>query len=101
VLTKLFQGLMLHKLLAAHKAGRLTFFGQHAHLADRKAFAAYLAPLRRIKWYVYSKLRRPCAARRGRGRSRPAGRSRPGSRRPTCPSAACLVSACFSPLRVP
>jgi predicted Zn-ribbon and HTH transcriptional regulator len=55
VLTKLFQGLMLAKLLAAHKAGRLTFFGQHAHLAARKAFAAYLAPLRRINWYVYSK----------------------------------------------
>jgi len=55
VLTKLFQGLMLQKLLAAHKAGRLTFFGQHANLAARKAFAAYLAPLRRIKWYVYSK----------------------------------------------
>src|SRR6202043_912512 len=55
VLTKLFQGLMLAKLLAAHKAGRLIFFGQHAHLAERKAFAAYLAPLRRIKWYVYSK----------------------------------------------
>ena len=55
VLTKLFQGLMLAKLLAAHKAGRLTFFGQHAHLAERKALAAYLAPLRRIKWYVYSK----------------------------------------------
>ena len=55
VLTKLFQGLMLAKLLAAHKAGRLTFFGQHAHLAARKAFADYLAPLRRINWYVYSK----------------------------------------------
>ncbi len=55
VLTKLFQGLMLHKLLAAHKAGRLTFFGQHARLAERKAFAAYLAPLRRITWHVYSK----------------------------------------------
>ena len=55
VLTKLFQGLMLAKLLAAHKDGRLTFFGQHAHLAERKAFAAYLAPLRSIKWYVYSK----------------------------------------------
>ena len=55
VLTKLFQGLMLAKLLAAHKDGRLTFFGQHAHLAERKAFAAYLAPLRRIKWYVYAK----------------------------------------------
>jgi Putative transposase/Transposase zinc-binding domain len=55
VLKKLFQGLMLAKLLAAHKAGRLIFFGQHAHLAERKAFAAYLAPLRKIKWYVYSK----------------------------------------------
>jgi hypothetical protein len=55
VLAKLFPGLMLHKLLAAHKAGQLKFVGQHAHLAERKAFAAYLAPLRRIKWHVYSK----------------------------------------------
>jgi hypothetical protein len=55
VLTKLFQGLMLAKLLAAHKAGRLSFFGPHAHLAERRAFAAYLAPLRRITWYVYAK----------------------------------------------
>jgi hypothetical protein len=38
---------MLAKLIAAHKAGRLTFFGQHAYLAERKAFAAYLAPLRK------------------------------------------------------
>src|SRR6476659_5108439 len=29
--------------------------GRPAHLAERKAFAAYLAPLRRINWYVYSK----------------------------------------------
>jgi hypothetical protein len=55
VFSKLFRGLMLVKLLAAHKAGQLKFFGQHAHLADRKAFAAYLAPLRRRKWYLYSK----------------------------------------------
>jgi hypothetical protein len=27
----------------------------HAHLAERKAFAAYLAPLRRSTWYVYAK----------------------------------------------
>src|SRR6266852_3152223 len=52
VLTKLFQGRMLAKLLAAHNAGRLKFFGQHAHLAARKAFAAYLAPLRRITWHA-------------------------------------------------
>jgi hypothetical protein len=55
VLTALFQGRMLAKLLAAHRAGKLTFFGPHAHLAERKAFAAYLAPLRRITWYVYAK----------------------------------------------
>jgi predicted Zn-ribbon and HTH transcriptional regulator len=55
VFSKLFRGLMLGKLLAAHKAGQLKFFGQHAHLAERKAFAAYLAPLRRRKWYLYSK----------------------------------------------
>ena len=55
VFSKLFRGRMLVKLLAAHKAGQLKFFGQHAHLAERKAFAAYLAPLRRRKWYVYSK----------------------------------------------
>ncbi len=48
-------GLMLAKLLAAHQAGQLQFFNQYAHLAERKAFARYLAPLRRRKWYVYSK----------------------------------------------
>ena len=55
VFSKLFRRLMLQKLLAAHKAGQLQFFGQHAHLAAREAFAVYLAPLRRLKWYVYSK----------------------------------------------
>ena len=55
VFSKLFRGRMLAKLLAAHKAGQLKFFGQHTHLAERKAFAAYLAPLRKRKWYVYSK----------------------------------------------
>ena len=46
---------MLAKLLAAHKAGKLQFFNQYAHLAERRAFALYLAPLRRRNWYVYSK----------------------------------------------
>src|SRR6202043_2229755 len=55
VFSKLFQGLMLHKLVAAHKAGQLEFFGHHSALAERKAFAAYLAPLRKIKWHVYCK----------------------------------------------
>src|ERR1700674_5627094 len=46
---------MLEMLLAAHDAGRLQFFGDHAHLADEAAFRAYLAPLHRTKWFVYSK----------------------------------------------
>ena len=55
VLSCLFQRLFLHKLLAAHRAGRLTFFGAHAHLNNTRAFAAYLAPLHKTKWYVYGK----------------------------------------------
>ncbi|HEY2534999.1 MAG TPA: IS91 family transposase, partial [Xanthobacteraceae bacterium] len=55
VFSKLFRGLMLAKLLAAHKAGQLQFFNQYAHLTEPTAFARYLAPLRRRNWYVYSK----------------------------------------------
>jgi hypothetical protein len=43
------------RLSAAHKASQLQFFGQHAHLAQPKAFAAYLAPSRKIEWYLYLK----------------------------------------------
>jgi Putative transposase/Transposase zinc-binding domain len=55
VLSKLFRRLMLEKLAVAHKAGQLRFFGSHAHLADAKAFAAFLAPLRNKRWFVYAK----------------------------------------------
>jgi hypothetical protein len=55
VLSRLFRRLFLEKLLAAHKAGRLKFFGDHTTLADAQAFAAYLAPLRRAEWVVYAK----------------------------------------------
>jgi hypothetical protein len=55
VLSKLFRRLMIEKLAAAHKAGRLRFFGEHAHLAAADAFAAFLAPLKKTKWFVYSK----------------------------------------------
>src|SRR5262249_6933741 len=55
VFSKLFRRLMLEKLLAAHKAADLQFFGKYAPLAEHKAFAAYLAPLRSIDWYVYTK----------------------------------------------
>jgi hypothetical protein len=55
VLSRLFRRLFLTMLLAAHKAGRLQFFGNHTALADARAFAAYLAPLRRAEWVVYAK----------------------------------------------
>lgn len=55
VLSKLFRRLMLEKLVAAHQAGKLIFFGEHAHLACDKAFAAFLAPIKRTRWFVYSK----------------------------------------------
>ena len=47
VLSRLFRRLFLEKLVAAHQAGQLQFFGNHAALADAQAFAAYLAPLRK------------------------------------------------------
>jgi hypothetical protein len=55
VLSKLFRRLMLEKLAAAHTAGKLIFFREHAHLAEEKAFAAFLAPQKRIRWFVYCK----------------------------------------------
>ena len=59
VLSKLFRRLMITKLVTAHAAGQLTFHGAHAALVNTKAFATYLAPLRRTRWYVYTK--RPLA----------------------------------------
>ena len=47
VLSCLFRGSFLAKLVAAHRAGRLEFFGVHARLDDIRAFKAYLAPLRK------------------------------------------------------
>src|SRR5436309_11923639 len=55
VLSCLFRRLLLEKLVAAHAAGELQFFGDHAKLADSKTFAAYLRPLRNRKWVVYCK----------------------------------------------
>ena len=55
VLSRLFRGLFLARLRAAHQAGRLKFFGAHAHLDDGRAFKAYLAPLRNSEWVVYAK----------------------------------------------
>jgi Putative transposase len=55
VLSRLFRRLFLNALSAAHKAGRLNFFGDHAPLANPQAFAAYLAPTRTAEWVVYAK----------------------------------------------
>ena len=55
VLSLLFRRLFLEKLVAAHRAGELQFFGNHAALTDARAFAAYLAPLRNSKWVVDSR----------------------------------------------
>ena len=55
VLSRLFRRLFLERLTAAHQAGRLCFFGKHRCLADAKAFARTLAPLRKIEWVVYAK----------------------------------------------
>ena len=55
VLSRLFRRLFLEKLVAAHQAGRLSFFGDHAFLAAAQSFAAYLAPLRKAEWVVYAK----------------------------------------------
>src|SRR6266487_4547558 len=55
VLSALFRRLMLERLAAAHAAGKLAFFGVHAHLACAKAFAAFLVPIRTKRWFVYAK----------------------------------------------
>ena len=55
VLSRLFRRLFLEQLAAAHQADQLHFFADQAKLADAQAFAAYLAPLRKIEWAVYAK----------------------------------------------
>ena len=55
VLSRLFRRLFLDGLVKLHRDGRLAFFGDHAGLADRTAFDAFLAPLRKIEWVVYAK----------------------------------------------
>ena len=55
VLSRLFRRLFLKMLAVAHEADRLMFFGDHAALADRARFAAFLAPLRKAEWVVYAK----------------------------------------------
>src|SRR5258708_14850332 len=55
VLSALFRRLLLQMLVAAHDAGRLQFFGEHARLPDNAAFDTYLPPPREIDRVVYAK----------------------------------------------
>jgi predicted Zn-ribbon and HTH transcriptional regulator len=55
VLSRLFRRLFLGRLAALHQAGRLSFFGNDAHLAGAKSFAALLAASRKTEWVVYAK----------------------------------------------
>jgi len=55
VLSRLFRRLFVEGLMALHRAGNLSFFGDLAGLSDADEFAAYLAPLRKIEWVVYAK----------------------------------------------
>jgi Putative transposase/Transposase zinc-binding domain len=55
VLSRMFRGKMLSMLKAAHEAGRLEFFGDHAGLADKAAFKAWLEPLYKTNWHVHAK----------------------------------------------
>jgi hypothetical protein len=54
-LSRLFRRLFLAMLDTAHRAGQLQFFGEHIALSKARRFAAYLAPLRKAEWVVYSK----------------------------------------------
>ena len=55
VLGRLFRRLFLERLAAVFADGGLRFFGDLASLAERRAFAANCAALRRIDWVVYAK----------------------------------------------
>jgi hypothetical protein len=55
VLSRLFRRRFIEELEQVHRAGQLQFFGEHIALSDVKAFAEWLAPLKKCKWYVYAK----------------------------------------------
>src|SRR6266700_1223952 len=55
VLSRLFRRRFLEELATAHHTGRLQFFAEFVGLADARAFAQWLAPLREVEWVVYAK----------------------------------------------
>src|SRR6516165_12539337 len=66
VLSRLFRRLFLGKLLAAHQAGHLAFFADHAALAAPRALAAFLAPLGNTECRVDGGVAVPIPHRPGR-----------------------------------
>ena len=55
VLSRLFRRRFVEELQRLNDAGKLKFLGEHADLADAKAFRHWLAPMRRCEWVVYAK----------------------------------------------
>lgn len=55
VLSRLFRRRFLEELEGAHRAGKLKFFGQYTELVDARAFARWMAPMRKCEWVVYAK----------------------------------------------
>ena len=55
VLSRLFRRLFIEGLLALHRSGELSFFGDLSGLAGADGFAAWLAPFRKSEWVVYAK----------------------------------------------
>jgi hypothetical protein len=55
VLSRLFRSLFIEGLLALHRAGELSFYGDLAGLSEADAFVAWLAPFRKMEWVVYAK----------------------------------------------
>jgi hypothetical protein len=55
VLSRVFRGKFVEGLRALHADGKLGFYGRLAHLQTPQAFAAWLRPLFRSDWVVYSK----------------------------------------------
>jgi predicted Zn-ribbon and HTH transcriptional regulator len=55
VLSRLFRRLFRDGLMDLHRAGELVFYGDLERLAQRDAFAAFLAPFCKTEWVVYAK----------------------------------------------
>jgi hypothetical protein len=66
VLGALFRRLFLTRLIELHRAGRLTFFGTQAGLADHRVFLRHLAAVRKKRCRVDGDVAAPIPHRPGR-----------------------------------